>query len=218
MNRSPIEWLNDEPGRIGMTWNPVTGCLHGCPYCWARTMAHRFHRNFKPEFHEERLNEPFAFKKPAKIFVTSMGDMWGEWVPVKWINDVLVVVRDSPRNEFYFLTKNPKRYTSLFQVGPYTLSWSDNYWLGITLTGEEADDTRLAEFQKVKWDKKFISFEPLFAFRKWDLTGIKKVFIGGLTGRNASPADREGMDYLISECKRLGIYYLIKKNAVIKGR
>lgn len=109
MNKSKIEWCD-------MTWNPITGCYHGCEYCYARRIAHRFRNQdeesikmtkffkanyknggdlvcleseskdpypveFVPTFHKNRLDEPLKRKKPTKIFVSSMGDLFGEWVP-----------------------------------------------------------------------------------------------------------------------------------------
>ena len=80
MNKTDIEWTD-------FTWNPVTGCLHGCPYCYARGTARRFYPpgiGFSPHFWSERLSKPGRRKKPAKIFVSSMGDLFGDWVPRNW--------------------------------------------------------------------------------------------------------------------------------------
>lgn len=107
MNRSKIEWCDS-------TWNPVTGCLHGCEYCYARGIAKRFGFgayepdinkrvlleppvsagkkvpypfNFEPTFHKYRLDE-YSIKKGRTIFVCSMADLFGEWVPDEWIEEV----------------------------------------------------------------------------------------------------------------------------------
>ena len=147
MNKSKIEWCDS-------TWNPVTGCLNGCEYCYARKIAERFgcasetHCNvcvgeecqsitegvgkihyleeqiydvdrghnapypfeFDPTFHKYRLNEPARMKKPRNIFVCSMADLFGEWVPDEWIMEVFKACDNAPQHNYLFLTKNPKRY------------------------------------------------------------------------------------------------------------
>ncbi len=77
-----IEWCD-------WTWNPVTGCEHGCPYCYAAAMARRFKQSFEPEFHPSRLREITRPSLTGKVFVCSNADLFGEWVPRKWIEDVL---------------------------------------------------------------------------------------------------------------------------------
>ena len=118
MNRTKIEWTD-------FTWNPITGCLNSCPYCYARKIAKRFPNifpnGFKPTFHEDRLAEPyeevpetFRSKNPnlslghAMIFTVSMGEMFGSWVPDTWISKILEVIRDNPWHVFQILTKCPE--------------------------------------------------------------------------------------------------------------
>jgi protein gp37 len=88
------------------TWNPVTGCLHDCEYCYARDYANRFYpEKFQPTFHPERLKAPNHTKVPAEattdvraksVFVCSMADLFGKWVPDEWIEAVLAEVRAAP--------------------------------------------------------------------------------------------------------------------------
>ncbi len=82
MNKTNIEWCD-------YTWSPVTGCLHGCSYCYARKLAKTRLRGrcgypqdnpFTPTFHPNRFDEPLSVKKPSRIFVCSMGDLFGEWM------------------------------------------------------------------------------------------------------------------------------------------
>jgi len=112
MNITKIEWCTK-------TWNPVTGCLHNCPYCYARKQVCRFKGDyiqsldrkflheidtpkerttkkgkiikaaypygFEPTLYNYRLNEPITHKKPQNIFVCSMADLFGDFIPEKWI-------------------------------------------------------------------------------------------------------------------------------------
>src|SRR5579863_9302804 len=96
--------LNGPDNAIGWcshTWNPVSGCLHGCRFgpnetpCYAEVIAERFRgskafpNGFDPTFHPDRLLDPLREKKPARIFVCSMADLFGSWVQDEWIERTL---------------------------------------------------------------------------------------------------------------------------------
>jgi protein gp37 len=100
---------------VNGTWNPVKGCEHECKYCWARALAKqklkntkRYSDGFKPRLFEGDLKRKFG--KGSSIFVSDMGDLFGEWVPRESITKVLDCIRRSPEAEFLLLTKNPIRY------------------------------------------------------------------------------------------------------------
>jgi len=149
MNKTDIEWCD-------YTFNPVTGCLHGCPYCYARKMANRLKGRygypadepFKPTFHELKLFDTFP-KHPSKIFVCSMGDLFGEWVPREWIVRVLDVVRINRKHTFIFLTKNPARYLDF--------EFPKNAWIGYSTTGQLYHKWH----DKHQDNVKFVSLEPM---------------------------------------------------------
>ena len=111
---------NDAVDWASWTWNPVTGCLHGCKYCYAREIAYRFTDTypiqFAPLFHHERLDAPINTKpgtgraQDGRVFVCSMADLFGEWVPQNWIDAVLDATLKAPEWEYLFLTKFPQRY------------------------------------------------------------------------------------------------------------
>lgn len=172
MKKSKIEWCDS-------TWNPVTGCKHGCEYCYARRMSNRFGRGkgdgsehflglpmlcgeridpypygFDPTFHRYRLEEPAQRKKPQTIFVCSMADLFGAWVPDSWIVDVFNACEAAPQHRYMFLTKNPGRYAELKSMG--ILPLRENFWYGCTVTGK--DDLILKGSTTINT---FISIEPL---------------------------------------------------------
>jgi protein gp37 len=151
MNRTSIDWAQ-------YSWNPVTGCQHGCDYCYAKRIAERFNGpgGFAPALHEERLPEPGRIKKPSRIFVCSMADLFGDWVPQEWINQVMNAAWAAPQHQYLFLTKNPKRYHDLLQgnIAP-------NWWLGQTVTTKsDALDEMVSGLHYASWHT-WLSAEPL---------------------------------------------------------
>lgn len=217
MNKTKIDWCDS-------TWNPVTGCCHGCEYCYARSIANRFGAHmksddkineldspfmyitenengiivrekskqnpypfdFQPTFHKYRLNE-YMGNKGRNIFVCSMADLFGKWVPDDWKIEVLEACRKAPQHKYLFLTKDPigysiwptKKRPSIRESGIYT----ENMWLGVTYTGRERleghyDEREIGDHLSI-WTNfwylwrmsgtilptkahKFISIEPIF--------------------------------------------------------
>lgn len=175
MNKTRIEWCD-------YTWNPVTGCLHGCPYCYARKIAERFKGTkawpdgFKPTLHPERSADPLKMKKPQTIFVCSMADLFGNWVPDEWISNVMASCDVAPWHTYIFLTKNPARYMRI-----HASFFRGNKWFGTTVTRQE-DYHRIMTIRALPtWINTFISFEPLLETLDLDLDGIKQVIVGAQT-------------------------------------
>jgi protein gp37 len=158
MNKTKIEWVRNPDGSQGYTWNPVTGCLNGCPYCYARKFAHRLgktpeERRFEPVLHLGRIDDPVKLKKPNTIFVCSMGELFGDWVPPYWQEAVVDTVKVCAEHTFILLTKCP---WNLLRWNP----WPSNAWVGATCDGK--DFPRIAKLMRqVEAKVRFISFEPL---------------------------------------------------------
>ncbi len=171
--------LNKAKGRmfksVGWTWNPVAGCTHGCPYCWARTLTQRWGRNFEPQFREHFLKDKMP-DDGSWIFVGSMGDLFCEGMKDAWILGVLTYIRDCEAdNKFLLQTKNPARY---LQWAPLLEEIKDKVILGTTI--ETNRDlpwqapptlTRYECLRMMKNDgfKTFLSLEPLADFDEMDL-------------------------------------------------
>ena len=163
MNKTKIEWTN-------YTWNPCVGCKHGCSYCYAKRMNDRFKwiENWnEPKFYPERLKEPYKVKKPSKIFVGSMCDLFGDWIDKDWIDRIILTARENPQHTFQFLTKNPKRYSKF--------EFPKNCWLGVTIDGTETTLEKVMRIEHLatKDNFKFVSFEPLLG----DVSGLIFVFL-----------------------------------------
>jgi DNA repair photolyase len=161
---------------VSATWNPISGCLYNCNYCWARDLAitklknsHRYSKGFKPSLNETEFRSKFG--KGDIIFVSDMGDMFGDFVPDPWIKQVLDYVSQFPETDFLFMTKNPKRYLNLLQYIP------KNAILGATIetTNDEIVQTdkissaplpneRYTAMKALDWDRKIVSIEPILDF------------------------------------------------------
>lgn len=243
MNKTKIEWCDT-------TWNPVTGCLHRCSYCYAERLAKRFggyqldseldsfhaprHEpppdiagaddlivldaplrhwsgahgvtnapypyDFRPTFHRYRLGEPARKTKGQTIFVCSMADLFGRWVPTSWLLEVLDACMAAPQHRYLFLTKNPQRYMELDELA--LLPREENFWYGSTITtGDEA--MFHSEFHNC-----FVSIEPIRApFGSIDrsaLPGIKWYILGAETGncKGKIVPERSWIEPVVDFCQK----------------
>ena len=177
------------------TWNPVTGCLHNCKYCWARRLAEtklsnskRYRNGFIPRINREEFRKKF---KGGVIFVSDMGDLFGYWVPRSWIMKVINYVREFPETLFLFLTKNPGRFREFIKDFP------SNVILGSTIETDRDDlyvkhnisrapvpGERFEAMRNIDWWFKWISIEPILKFNldrlvKWMVEiNPKLIYVG----------------------------------------
>ncbi len=221
MNKTAIEWCD-------YTWNPVTGCKHGCPYCYARKIAERFKgskawpQGFEPMFHPDRLDAPRhvgrqyynPMPKGSTVFVCSMADLFGGWVPGEWITRVMDAAARVPRHAYIFFTKNPSRY--LFIPGSYVEQ--KNFWFGTTATGGDRPSLeRIDSLKRLPEGNTFISFEPLLGDPgPLDLAGIKQVIIGAQTNPSVLP-DTVWVHKIQNEADRVGAKVFCKDSLSYLG-
>lgn len=231
MEKTKIDWCDS-------SWNPVTGCLHECEYCYARGIAHRFgfHASepdinervlyecpvsagkkvpypfdFQPTFHRYRLND-YIGKQGRNIFVCSMADLFGDWVPMWWRNEVFKACRKGPQHNYLFLTKNPGMYAVMDEH--WELPTDSNMWFGTSVT--TPDDP----FPHNSREKRnlFLSIEPLLADfgagSNAALRYIGWVIIGAETGNRKGQVvpEKSWVDNIVEQCRALNIPVFMKES------
>lgn len=215
-----IEWTD-------WSWNPVTGCLHGCPYCYARNIAFSVYPaevGFGATLWPNRLKAPID-RQPTgdgakkNIFVCSMADLFGRWVPARWIEAVLDTVRQSPQWNFLFLTKFPNRMSE-FDI-------PDNAWLGTTVDLQARVANAEKAFSTVQAPVRWLSLEPMLEpLRFSNLHFFDWIVIGGASetravdGTPATPAWSVPIDWIAdihAQAREAGCAVYYKTNSGLVG-
>lgn len=213
MAESSIEWTD-------ATWNPVAGCAilsPGCTNCYAMRMAARLDAmgvekyagltrksggryvwTGKIRLDETSLDLPLKWKKPRKIFVNSMSDLFHEDVPPEFVSKVWDTMRATPRHTYQILTKRPDRMREILS----NLSGAvlPNVWVGTSVEDARVLD-RLDDLRETPAAIRFISFEPLIgSVAGCDLTGIHWAIVGGESGPRSRPMQPEWVEEIRLRC------------------
>lgn len=265
--KTKIDWCDS-------SWNPVTGCLHDCEYCYARSIANRYggydhdeekkpvgidvaigvqeldrpkhimrknglHKApypwfFLPTLHRYRLAQPTKWSEPRTIFVCSMADLFGEWVPDEWIDAVFKACDAAPQHRYLFLTKNPKRLVKMANAH-YMREWNEkhpdnphpqtgefenvlplpvrkNWWFGSTL-----DNAHARRFQgDFTWNS-FTSIEPLTEYMDMGLGSFgsdRWTIIGAETGNRKDKVipQREWVENILEAAAITGVKVFMKES------
>jgi len=172
MNQTRIEWTD-------CTVNPVVGCSHDCPHCYARRFAKRQGKksccyDFYPHPHLERLNKIKPSQKPKKIFIDSMWDWNCKDNEMVWLDRIIDKFYECPQHIFQILSQRPKGYSRF--------RFPANVWLGTTIKSN-AEVHRAGHLLKANSNNiKFVSVEPIHGNIDYDLSGLDWIIIGAETG------------------------------------
>jgi protein gp37 len=208
---SPIEWTES-------TWNPVTGCTKispGCKNCYAKRMADRLklmgQRNYANGFdltlQPQALELPLRWKKPQRIFVNSMSDLFHEDVPVDYILQVFDVMQRAHWHQFQILTKRAERLRALSKQ----LTWCTNIWMGVSVENAQYV-SRIDCLRRTKAAVKFLSIEPLLGpVGMIDLAGIDWVIVGGESGPGARAMERSWVVEIRRQCRAARVPFFFKQ-------
>jgi len=208
---SPIEWTD-------ATWNPVTGCTKispGCKFCYAERLAVRLQamgqKNYRNAsdvtLHDGMLDRPLHWRRPRRIFVNSMSDLYHVDVPVPFIESVFDVMRRASWHQYQVLTKRSER---LLELSP-ALAWQPNIWQGVSVENSDYLD-RVDHLRRTAAHVKFLSVEPLLGrLEALDLRGIDWVIVGGESGPGARPVDPDWVREVRDRCRAARVPFFFKQ-------
>lgn len=231
MGKTAIEWATD-------TWNPVRGCApvsEGCRNCYAMRQAHRFSGPGMPyegltratsdgpkwtgkvRLVPELIEAPLRWRKPRRVFVNSMSDLFHPEVPDGFITHVWSVMRQAKQHTFLILTKRPER------MAAWAAQWCHaggfgvlrNVWLGVSCEDQATADERIPHLLATPAAVKFVSAEPLLG--QIDLTKVEEyarlswVIAGGESGPGSRPCHPEWVRSLRDQCQAAGVAFFYKQ-------
>jgi len=254
--------LSDKTG-IGWTdatWNPVIGCTkvsQGCKLCYAKTLHDQRHKAYLAgkkipaqyarsfeyiQVISERLTDPYRWRKPRRIFVNSMSDLFHEDLPFRYIAEVFTAMWQNPRHTFQVLTKRPGRllefyswnYPPAMAAAEARADWlgsGPNIWLGTSTENQETADQRIPLLKETPAAIRFLSCEPLLGpidilrhigtdrERKipgqgiWIPPAIGWVIIGGETGLGHRVMRIEWLEQIVEDCRAAGVPVFVKQDS-----
>jgi protein gp37 len=222
-----IEWTDE-------SWNPVTGCVKispGCKHCYAERFAERFRGvthggkrhpffwGFDPRLRSERLDQPLRWRSPRMVFVNSMSDLFGEFVPDAHLARVFEVMRATPQHTYQVLTKRADRLERWTRARPWVED-APNIWLGVSVEDAKHGLPRVDRLRRARAAVRFLSVEPLLeALPGLDVSGIDWVIVGGESGPGARPMREEWVRDVRDRCVSGGVAFFFKQwGGVVKGR
>lgn len=214
---SGIEWTE-------ATWNPTTGCTKispGCKNCYAEAMSARlkgmgqpkYSRGFEYAEHASELSRPGSWKKPRRIFVNSMSDLFHEDSDHGFTAKCFAAMLEADWHDYQILTKRPGRMAEFSDMfyGYYGGDIPAHIWMGTSIEDGEYVH-RLDQLRKVRCTTRFVSFEPLLGpVGDVDLGGIDWAIIGGESGPRHRPMEPEWAGDLIARCKEYGVPVFFKQ-------
>ncbi len=208
---SSIEWTD-------ATWNPVTGCTKvspGCKFCYAERMAHRlramgsarYSAGFELRTQPSALETPLKWRKPRRVFVNSMSDLFHRDVPSAYIRQVFEVMEQAHWHTFQVLTKRADRLADLGN----TLPWPTNVWMGVSVESPFYYE-RIRALQSVPAHVRYLSVEPMLeACPDLPLDGIHWVIVGGESGPGARPMEAAWVRGVRAQCQRENVAFFFKQ-------
>ena len=222
--KSPIEWTD-------ATWNPVAGCSlasAGCTNCYAMRMAARLeamrvekYRGLtrktggrakwtgKVRCDHSALSVPLRWRRPRKVFVNSMSDLFHADVPLRFIREVWNVMKATPRHDYQLLTKRPERMRDVLSRGDFEVL--PNVWLGTSVESQDVVE-RIDALREPPAAIRFISFEPLIGpISKANLHGIAWAIVGGESGPGARPMEEQWAMDIMHMCRAHGAAFFFKQ-------
>jgi protein gp37 len=215
-DNTQIEWTD-------ATWNPLRGCTKispGCVNCYAETFAERFRgvpghpyeQGFDLRLVPEKLAAPLEWRRPRRIFVNSMSDLFHEDAPLDYIRRVCDTMRAAPWHTYQVLTKRAGRLHA-FLSGPLReYAEMPHVWWGVSVENRKHGLPRIDLLRDTPAVTRFLSVEPLLEdLGTVDLTNIHWVILGGESGHRARPLQPEWVTSLRDQCAAAGVPFFFKQ-------
>lgn len=219
---SHIEWTE-------ATWNPITGCSkvsQGCKHCYAERLAKRlqamgsanYRNGFSLTLHPKMLELPLTWKRPRRIFVNSMSDIFHPDVPTDFILDIWRTMLAAPQHQYQILTKRPERLEEINEL----VVWAPHIWMGVTVESDRHID-RIEKLRRCDSSVKFLSLEPLLGpIHDVNLQGIDWAIVGGESGPKSRPMHIDWVTDLRDQCLSQSVLFFFKQwggvNKKLTGR
>ena len=214
-DRSGIEWTD-------ATWNPVTGCskiTRGCENCYAARFAerwrgikgHPYEQGFDLRIWPERLDQPARWRKPRKIFVNSMSDLFHKRIPRQFIDKVFEQMETEDRHIYQVLTKRSSLMRGYLRRRYANGRAPEHIWCGVSVE-DSTGKARIRHLQAAPAAIRFLSIEPLLGpIGEIDLDGISWVIVGGESGPNARSLCVEWVLDIRDQCARDDVPFFFKQ-------
>ncbi|MBK6808495.1 MAG: phage Gp37/Gp68 family protein [Sandaracinaceae bacterium] len=213
---SAIEWTD-------ATWNPVRGCTKvspGCKHCYAETFAerwrgipnHPYGQGFDLRLVPEKLGEPLRWKRPRRIFVNSMSDLFQDGIDDDFIRAVFETMNAAHWHTYQVLTKRAERLRDVAARLPETLVHQEHIWLGVSVEDRRYGVPRIDVLRSVPAAVRFLSVEPLLEdLGELDLSGIHWVIVGGESGPGARAMSAHWVESIQRQCKAQRVPFFFKQ-------
>lgn len=213
--QSAIEWTDS-------TWNPVTGCTKlsaGCDRCYAERWSerfrgvkgHPFESGFDLKLRPTRVDQPLSWRRPRRIFVNSMSDLFHKRIPSDFIGEVFSTMECADWHIFQVLTKRSS-IMRRFVNRRYPDSLAPRHvWLGVSVE-DRRSLSRLKHLRESNASVRFVSFEPLLEdLGEIELSGFHWVIVGGESGPGARPMNADWVRSLQRQCEKYNVAFFFKQ-------
>jgi protein gp37 len=213
--QTAIEWTD-------ATWNPVSGCTklsRGCDNCYAERLAerfrgtagHPFERGFDLTLRPHKLREPLAWRKPRRVFVNSMSDLFHKEIPLGFVDQVFDTMEQASWHAFQVLTKRSslmRHYVNRRYAGRAVPS---NIWLGVSVEDRRSLG-RIRHLVDATAAVRFVSFEPLLEdLGRVELAGVHWAIAGGESGPLARPVNGDWVRSIRDQCRAADVAFFFKQ-------
>lgn len=215
-DKSAIEWTD-------ATWNPVRGCSKvsaGCAHCYAEIFAerwrgipgHPYEQGFDLRLVPGKIEEPLHWKRPRRVFVNSMSDLFQEGVPIKFIKDVFNTMKVANWHTYQVLTKRPQRMQEVITKHLKWIADARHIWIGVSVENRKQGVPRIKALRETPAAVRFLSIEPLLEdLGTINLEGIHWVIVGGESGPHSRPMEEKWVLAIRDQCRVAKVPFFFKQ-------